>query len=58
MVEATAAGLAAMSDLRDFRTERVSRLFADWSAAEQAELGTVLGHLNQVLEANALRPAD
>jgi DNA-binding MarR family transcriptional regulator len=56
VVTATDAGLAAMSALRDFRTERVARLFADWSATEQAELGAVLGHLNQVLERNALAP--
>lgn len=58
VVEATDAGLAAMSDLRDFRTERVSRLFTGWSAAEQDELGTVLGHLNEVLERNALAPLE
>jgi DNA-binding MarR family transcriptional regulator len=58
LVEATGAGLAAMSDLRDFRTERVTRLFADWSPTEQAELGIVLGHLNEVLERNALGPLE
>jgi hypothetical protein len=29
-------------------------LFGDWTAAEQAEVGRVLGHLNEVLERNAL----
>jgi DNA-binding MarR family transcriptional regulator len=56
IVAATPAGLAAMSELRDFRTGRVARLFEDWTADEQAELGRVLGHLNQVLERNALGP--
>ena len=54
LVAATAAGLRAMDDLRRFRIGRITALFGDWSAAEQAELGRVLGHLNQVLERNAL----
>ena len=58
LVAATAAGLRAMADLRDHRTGRVARLFEDWSADEQTELGRVLGHLNEVLERNALAPAD
>jgi hypothetical protein len=33
---------------------RIDALFGDWSAAEQAELGRVLGHLNEVLERYAL----
>jgi DNA-binding MarR family transcriptional regulator len=58
LVEATAAGLAAVADLRAHRTDRVGTLFEGWSADEQAELGRVLGHLNEVLERNALRPPD
>ena len=54
VVEATGAGLTAMDDVRRLRQGRVDELFGDWSAAEQAELGRVLGHLNEVLERNAL----
>ena len=54
VVSATRAGLAAMNELRDYRRGRVTSLFADWSAAERAELARVLGHLNEVLERNAL----
>ena len=54
VVEATSAGLIAVDELRGFRQARVDALFCDWSAAEQAELGQVLGHLNEVLERNAL----
>jgi len=54
VVEATGAGLTAMDDVRRLRQGRVDELFGDWSAAEQAELGQVLGHLNEVLERNAL----
>ena len=54
VVEATSAGLIAVDELRGFRQARVDALFGDWSAAEQAELGRVLGHLNEVLEHNAL----
>jgi DNA-binding MarR family transcriptional regulator len=56
VVAATPAGLAAMDDLRRYRTERVRALFAGWTAEEQAQLGEVLGHLNEVLERNALSP--
>jgi DNA-binding MarR family transcriptional regulator len=56
VVEATDEGLAAMADLRAHRTDRVGTLFAGWSADEQAELGRVLAHLNEVLERNALAP--
>jgi DNA-binding MarR family transcriptional regulator len=58
VVAATDAGLAAMDDLRGFRQARIDALFGDWSAAEQAELGRVLGHLNEVLERNALAVKD
>jgi DNA-binding MarR family transcriptional regulator len=54
LVEATPAGLAAMDDLRQFRVRRIGALLGDWSATEQAELGRVLAHLNEVLERNAL----
>jgi DNA-binding MarR family transcriptional regulator len=54
VVDATSAGLTAVADLRRFRQGRIDELFGDWSAAEQAELGRVLGHLNEVLERNAL----
>jgi DNA-binding MarR family transcriptional regulator len=54
VVEATGAGLTAVDDVRRFRQGRVDALFGDWSSAEQAELGRVLGHLNEVLERNAL----
>ena len=54
VVAATPSGLAAMDDLRRYRQNRIETLFGSWSAAEQAELGRVLGHLNQVLAANAL----
>lgn len=54
VVAATPAGLAAMDALRRFRQHRIETLFADWSAEEKAELGRVLGHLNEVLERNAL----
>ena len=54
VVEATGAGLTAVDDLRQLRQGRVDALFGDWSTAEQAELGRVLGHLNEVLEHNAL----
>ena len=57
VVTATRAGLAAMNELRDYRRGRVETLFADWSAAERAELARALGHLNEVLERNALSPA-
>ena len=56
VVAATPEGLAAMDDLRQFRTRRVEALFEDWTPAQQAELADVLGHLNAVLKANALRP--
>jgi DNA-binding MarR family transcriptional regulator len=55
VVEATPAGLAAMDELRRYRQGRIEVLFGDWTPAEQAELGRVLGHLNVVLERNALR---
>jgi hypothetical protein len=43
-----------MDDLRGLPSRPGSTaLFGDWSAAEQAELGRVLGHLNEVLERNA-----
>ena len=58
VVEATGAGLTAMDDVRRLRQGRVDELFGDWSAAEQAELGQVLGHLNEVLERNALAVKD
>lgn len=54
VIEATAAGLRAMQALRRHRQERIDRLFDGWSTAERAELGRVLGHLNQVLEHHAL----
>jgi DNA-binding MarR family transcriptional regulator len=54
VVEATGAGLTAVDDVRRLRQSRIDALFGDWSAAEQAELGRVLGHLNEVLERNAL----
>ena len=54
VVEATGAGLTAVDDVRRLRQGRVDALFGDWSTAEQAELGRVLGHLNEVLERNAL----
>jgi DNA-binding MarR family transcriptional regulator len=54
VVEATRSGLTAVAGLRRLRQGRVDALFGDWSAAEQAELGRVLGHLNEVLERNAL----
>ena len=58
VVEATGAGLTAVDDLRQLRQVRVDELFGDWSAAEKAELGRVLGHLNEVLERNALAVKD
>jgi DNA-binding MarR family transcriptional regulator len=54
VVEATPGGLDAMEELRRYRQGRIDALFGDWSAAEQSELGRVLGHLNEVLERNAL----
>jgi DNA-binding MarR family transcriptional regulator len=54
LVAATAAGLAAMDELREYRRSRIEGLFGDWTAAERAELGRALGHLNGVLERNAL----
>ena len=54
VVEATSAGLTAVDDLRRLRQGRIDALFGDWSAAERAELGRVLGHLNEVLERSAL----
>jgi DNA-binding MarR family transcriptional regulator len=54
VVEATPAGLAAMDELRRFRQGRIDTLFDEWTTAERAELGRVLGHLNEVLERNAL----
>jgi DNA-binding MarR family transcriptional regulator len=54
VVAATPAGLTAMDELRRFRQRRIESLFGDWTAAERAELGRALGHLNEVLERNAL----
>jgi DNA-binding MarR family transcriptional regulator len=54
LVEATPSGRRAMADLREFRVRRIGALLGDWSATEQAELGRVLAHLNEVLERNAL----
>jgi DNA-binding MarR family transcriptional regulator len=54
VVEATGAGLTAVDDVRRLRQGRIDAVFGDWTAAEQAELGRVLGHLNEVLERNAL----
>ena len=54
VVAATPAGVAAMDELRRYRQGRIDTLFGDWTATEQDELGQVLGHLNEVLERNAL----
>ena len=54
VVAATPAGVAAMDELRRHRQGRIDSLFGDWTAAEMDELGRVLGHLNEVLERNAL----
>jgi len=54
VVAATPAGIAAMDELRRYRQGRIDTLFGAWTAAEQHELGQVLGHLNEVLERNAL----
>jgi DNA-binding MarR family transcriptional regulator len=54
VVAATPAGIVAMDALRRYRQRRIDTLLDDWSAAELTELGRALGHLNEVLERNAL----
>jgi DNA-binding MarR family transcriptional regulator len=50
VVEVTGAGVRAMNALRRHRQSRVTGHFADWSAAERAQLRDVLHRLNGVLE--------
>jgi DNA-binding MarR family transcriptional regulator len=49
LVELTARGLRQMREVQEAREERIGRLVADWSAADQRAFGELLGRFNDAL---------
>ena len=57
VVSATDAGLAALAMSRLARTRLYGRVLDDWTDTDRADLATLLGRLNEALDADARRRA-